>query len=168
LNAWSEESKHNRLIRREHVDLSSDDYTERFAEAKVYVKSAVVQATRARGGERVETVLADGTSETANVCNAGDFIATNPGGEKYVLTPENFAKRYEPGEDGSYRAKGVCRAFQNPTGENVCAMGSFGEEKYGNRQAMFAVAVDPDNPANIGSDRYIIGADEFKATYIEV
>lgn len=150
-----------------HVDLSSDDYTERFAKAKVYVKSAVVQATRARGGERIETVLADGTPETVNTCNEGDFIVTNPGGEQYVLTPENFAKRYEPGDDGSYRAKGVCRAFQNPTGNNVSVTAPWGEEQHGDKDAMFAVAVDPDDPTHIGSDRYIIGGDEFKSTYIE-
>ncbi len=152
----------------QHVDLSSDDYTERFKEAKVYIKSAVVQATRARGGERIETVLADGTSETVNTCNEGDFIVTNPGGEQYVLASENFAKRYEPMEDGNYRAKGICRAFPNPTGGEVSVTAPWGEEQYGGPDAMFAVAVDPSDPSEVGNDRYIIGADEFRSTYIEI
>ena len=51
-----------------------------FGTAKTYVKFARIQATQAQGGEAIETVLADGTKETANIANAGDWIVTNPGG----------------------------------------------------------------------------------------
>ncbi|WP_276962134.1 hypothetical protein, partial [Ferrimicrobium acidiphilum] len=58
------------------------------------------------------------------------------------LAPENFAKRYESMEDGSYRAKGMCRAFPNPTGDDVSVTAPWGEEQHGGWDAMFAVAVD--------------------------
>lgn len=113
------------------------------------------------------TVLADGTAETVNTCNEGDYIVTNQGGEQYVLASENFTKRYEPMEDGNYRAKGMCRAFPNPTGDDVSVTAPWGEEQHGGPDAMFAVAIDPGNPSEVGNDRYLIGADEFRSTYIE-
>ena len=150
----------------EQIDLSTDDYTLKLAEAPVFAKKAEVSAVVAAAGQEVRTVLANGTEETVNITEEGDVIVTNPGGEQYILKPENFAKRYESTtEDGVYRAKGMARAFKNDTGAPIEIMAPWGEPQFGDENCMIATVFDPDNPNDIGSDRYIIGADEFAETY---
>ena len=150
----------------EKLDLSTGEYTAKLAEAPVFAKKAEVAAVTATAGQEVRTVLANGTKETVNYAEEGDVIVTNPGGEQYILKPDNFAKRYEAtAEDGVYRAKGMARAFKNDTGAPVEIMAPWGEPQYGDENCMIATVFDPDNPSEIGSDRYIIGADEFAETY---
>ena len=60
------------------------------AVVKNYAKFARIQAIEAVGGEVIETILADGTKETSNTANAGDWIVTNPGGEKYIVPAAKF------------------------------------------------------------------------------
>lgn len=147
------------------LDLQTPEMTQRFAEAPLFIKSAIVTARDAVPGEKITTTLADGTHETVNVSEEGGKVVTNPSGEEYVLTGENFSKRYEALEDGRYRAKGACRAFVNPTGEDITIIAPWGEEQHGGPDAMVAVAVDLAEPDKIGSDRYIIGGKEFAETY---
>lgn len=150
----------------EKVDLSTEEYTAKLAEAPVFAKKAEVNAAIAAGGEKIETVLADGTVETTNVANPGDAIITNPGGEKYIIPAETFTKRYEATtEEGVFRAKGMSRAFKNDTGAPIEIMAPWGEPQYGDENCMIATVFDPDNPNEIGADRYIIGAAEFAETF---
>ena len=44
-------------------------------------------------------------------------------------------------------------------------MAPWGEPQCGDENCMIATVFDPDNPNEIGADRYIIGADEFAETY---
>lgn len=148
------------------LDLSTDEWTERLAVAPVYVKKAKVQARQLAEREEVRTTLADGTEETVNVAEAGDVVVTNPSGEKYVLKPDNFAKRYEATEeDGVFRAKGMARAVDNPTGSEIEIMAPWGEKQFGGMDCLIATVFDPEQPDVIGADRYIIGRQEFEATY---
>lgn len=150
----------------EKLDLSTEEYTTKLAEAPVYAKKAEVNAVIASGGEVIETVLADGTKETTNTAGAGDAIITNPGGEQYIIPAETFNKRYEAtSEDGVFRAKGMARAFKNDTGAPIEIMAPWGEPQFGDENCMIATVFDPDNPDHVGSDRYIIGAAEFAETY---
>lgn len=64
-----------------------------------------------------------------------------------------------------YRAKGMARAFKNDTGAPIEIMAPWGELQQGDENCMIATVFDPDNPNEIGSDRYIIGSDEFAETY---
>lgn len=148
------------------LDLSTEDYTERFANAPVYAKKGVVRMRPATPGEQITTVLADGTSETVNTAGENDVIITNPGGEEYIVNADKASKRYEAtDEDGVYRARGMARAFQNPTGAPIEVMAPWGEIQSGGPDCMLATAFDPDSPEVIGNDRYIIGYEEFKNTY---
>lgn len=148
------------------LDLSTDEWTERLANAPTYAKKAIVQAREVAEREEVRTTLADGTEETVNVAEPGDVIVTNPSGEKYVLKPDNFAKRYKAtDEDGVFRAKGMARAVQNPTGTEIEIMAPWGELQNGGLDCMIATVFDPEQPDVIGLDRYLIGDDEFKTTY---
>lgn len=148
------------------LDLSTEEWTERLGGAPVFAKKGKVQARVTVEREEVHTTLADGTEETVNVAEPGDVVVTNPGGEKYVLKPDNFDKRYEATEEeGVFRAKGMARAIQNPTGTDIEIMAPWGESQYGGPDCMIATVFDPDQPDLIGNDRYIIGAEEFQDTY---
>jgi hypothetical protein len=147
------------------LDLSTPEMTQRFAEAPVYIKSAVVEIREAAPGEKLTTTLADGRDETVNTAKDGDYVVTNPGGEQYFIGAQKVADRYTDIGDGRYQAKGACRAFQNPTGGEVTIIAPWGEEQHGGSDAMLAVLYDPENPDEVGSDRYIIGGEEFKNTY---
>lgn len=148
------------------LDLSTDEWTERLGGAPVFAKKGKVQARVAAEREEVRTTLADGTEETVNVAEPGDVVVTNPGGERYVLKADNFAKRYEATEEeGVFRAKGMARAVANPTGTDIEIMAPWGEPQYGGPDCMVATVFDPDQPDVIGADRYIIGGEEFAETY---
>ena len=54
-----------------------------------------------------------------DVAHAGDYIVTNPGGERYVVAAETFEKRYAALGDGRFEATGNARVFQNPTSEPI-------------------------------------------------
>jgi len=148
------------------LDLSTEEWTQKLAEAPVFAKKGIVGAEVATEETPVTTELADGTIETNNIAQPGDVIVTNPGGEKYILKPDNFAKRYEATEEeGIFRAKGMVRAVQNNSGQPVEIMAPWGEPQFGEPDCMIATVFDPENPDEIGADRYIIGRQEFLDTY---
>ena len=149
------------------LDLQTDEWTHTLAEAPIYKKFGKVNARVAQGGETIRTVLADGSVETNNAAAEGDVIVTNPGGEQYVLKPEKFNSRYEKTEeDGVFNAKGKVRITPNPTGGSIKIIAPWGEEQFGGPDALIATVYDPDKPDEVGADRYIIGRDEFNATYV--
>lgn len=148
----------------ERVDLSTDEWAPRLADAPIYKKVAAVHAEIAQGGEVIQTVLADGTVETTNTAEPGDAIVTNPGGEKYIIKAHKFGTLYDPtDEEGVYKAKGKIRAIPNPTGQPIRIMKSWGEQ-IGDENAFIAATYDAENP-DVVSDIRIIGRDEFNATY---
>lgn len=151
------------------LDLSSEEFTEALRQAQVYAKKTKVEARTAEVQERVTTVLADGTEETTNVAEPGDVIVKNPGGEEYVLKGEKFAKRYEAtSEDGVFRAKGIVRAIENPTGEEIVITAPWGEIQHGGPEAIIASILDPEDQDEVSMDRYIIGREEFEETYAPI
>jgi hypothetical protein len=160
----SEEITNKRIV---EVDAHSAEISEALAAAPLYEKTATVKAREAVEGEVIKTVLEDGTVETTNTANAGDKVITNPGGEEYIIGGDKFKSRYQDtDEPGVYKAKGMARAINNPTGEEISVVAPWGEVQYGGPDAKILVAVDPENPdAEIGADRYIIGGQEFMDTY---
>jgi PGDYG protein len=148
------------------TDLNTPDMTALFAAAPLYRKSAIVAARRASAGERIVTVMSSGHVETSVTCDGGEWVITNPGGELYVISAEKFARRYEPADDGRYRAKGIIRAFRNPAGVPVTILAPWGEDQVQDGDCMFATEFFPGDPGRIGSDRYLIGAAEFAETYV--
>lgn len=149
----------------QRVDLSTEDFTTALRAAPVYRKKGVVSARDAQPGERIVTTLADGSEETiSREAVAGDKIITNPGGEEYLIGGEKFAGRYEPtDEPGRFRATGRIRAVPNTTGTDVVVTAPWGEDQFGAANCVFATVIGADSEPT--SDRYIIGRDEFTATY---
>lgn len=150
-----------------HLDLQTDEWTHALVEAPIYKKFGKVHAQIAQGGETLQTVLSDGTVETTNTANPGDVIVTNPGGERYIIGANKFDSRYEAtDEDGVFKAKGKARITPNPTGQPIKITAPWGEEQFGGPDALIATVYDPENPDDVSPDRYIIGRDEFNATYV--
>ncbi len=94
-------------------ELVTHDTGKLFGEPDTYAKFARVRAERTyEGGELIETYLAmENRVETKNVAKAGDWIVTNPGGEKYIVPGDKFAKKYE-------RALDLGEGWFKPTGGN--------------------------------------------------
>lgn len=150
----------------EELDLSTPEITQALSEAGIYTKTALVRIRQAQPGEQIKTVLGDGTEETVNMAGENEVIITNPGGEEYIISAEKAAGRYEKtDEDGVYKAKGMVRAMQNPTGRPIEIMAPWGEKQFGGADTIIATTYDPSDPENIGADRYIIGRQEFEDTY---
>lgn len=151
---------------RQELDLSTDEWTQRLAAAPLYAKTGLVRIREAVPGETLTTRLADGTEETVNTAGDNQVVVTNPGGEEYIIQAEKASKRYEATEeDGVFRAKGMVRAVDNPTGAPIEIMAPWGEPQYGNPDCKIAALYDPQQPDMVSTDRYIIGAEEFAATY---
>jgi hypothetical protein len=117
-------------------------------DGKLYRKAGEVQAQRATEATPVETVLADGTEETRNVAEPGDYIVTGPGGERYVVKPETFEARY------------VRKPFARP----ISIVASWGEHQHGAADCMIADVFDRVKGQRAG-EPYLIGSAEFARTY---
>lgn len=136
-----------------------------FNSSTVYEKKGTINARKSKSGEKVSTVLEDGTIETDNVTKDGDYIVTNPGGEEYILKGENFASRYEKTDkEGVWKATGKTQAVNNPTGKPISIVAPWGEKQYGDENCHIANSLDK-NGKPITGDRYIIGRKEFSETY---
>ncbi len=127
-----------------------------FGGAEYYRKCAIVTARVAEAGEEVVTVV-DGTQETRNVANAGDYVVRNPGGEEYIVEKAKFEGRYEMvvGAEGTYRSSGgPVRAM--PLAESVRFVAPWGEEQFINAGGFLL---------NNADDIYGIQKQEFFDTY---
>lgn len=145
------------------IDLQSGEFNERFIDAPLWTKKAIVDARQVTETEHLDTILANGFLETTREVPAGHWIVTNPGGEEYALSDEKFQSRYESIGNGKFQAKGVIRAYSNPTGGKVEITAPWGEKQFGDERCYFATAVSENfDPTQ---DCYIIGYDEFMETY---
>lgn len=151
------------------LDLSEKVWTELLAAAPVYAnvygKNVIVHMRPAIPGERIETILADGTLETVNMAGENQVVITNPGGEQYILDAAKAARRYAPtDEPGMHRARGMVRALTNLTGYSVAIRAPWGAFQCQGPDCKIAALFDPEEPDTVDDDRYFIGAAEF-ATY---
>lgn len=137
---------------------SREDMLARLDGAPWFVKHALVEAHQLVGDVEVRTVLASGVVETTRTAHAGSWIVTNPGGEQYVLDPDTFTARYRHVGGDRYRATGRCRAIRNPYRDDLTIDAAWGEQS---GDADCWIAVQPGDPHH----PYLIGGDEFAATY---
>jgi len=149
-----------------HLDLSDDTWSDTLSSASIFEKSARVSVRPARVGEVITTVLGDGTVETSNTAEEGDFVLTNPGGESYLVKKAVLETRYRATENpGVFQAKGMVRAVPNTTGARVTITAPWGEEMVGDENCWIVEVVDEANPSGRSNDRYLIGGSEFLDTY---
>lgn len=146
------------------IDPTSPEILKALASAPVFRKHVRVNARPAVPGEVIDTTLASGAKETTNTANEGNWVITNPSGERYIVSAEMFSARYEPtDEPGIYAATGFCRAIKNPFGTPIEFMANWGTPQTGDEQRMIAVTCDKDgNPVG---EPYLIDGDAFAETY---
>ena len=115
------------------------------AHGQRYRKMGQVRAHRATEATPVWTVLADGTKETENTAQAGDYIVTAGSGERWVVKPETFEARYAPksGTKTVYLARGEVIAVENPFRRPVSIMAPWGERQHGAADCVIADVFDP-------------------------
>lgn len=152
----------------EKIDRKDPVIMEALADAPVFKKQGRVNAHRATVGERIVTTLKGGMKETENTAKEGDWIVTNPSGEQYIVSEKKFLDRYEPtDEDGTYSAKGYCRAIVNPFGRPIEIMARWGSPQTGGADCMVVDTCDKDG-SNRGNEPYLIDASAFRETYAQV
>jgi len=147
------------------VDRKAAEILAALKPAPIFKKQGTVTARPGVVGEKVETILGSGQYETKNeVKEEGQMVVTNPGGEQYIIGAEKFSKRYEASETpGTYHAKGHVKAVKNPYAEPIVMEASWGEDQHGQANCMIADVCDENGVSD--GEPYIIGADEFAATY---
>jgi hypothetical protein len=149
-----------------HVDLSTEEWTDKFAGAPIYRKTALVHIRPALPGERVVTILADGTEETYNIASEDQVVVTNPSGEQQIISLEKAVQRYDLTDTpGLFLAKGMVRVIDSPFDHSISILAPWGTLQRGDAGCKIVALYDPDEPAVVSVDRYIIGKDEFFETY---
>lgn len=119
-------------------------------------KIAQVEAIQVSENTIVETIMQDGHKETINVATPGDYVVTNPSGEKYVIKERDFLERYSLIKDNVYRAKGdVVSVCKVP--DNISFIAPWGE-KMNIKKGGYLVISNPE-------DIYGIQEAEFNETY---
>jgi PGDYG protein len=136
--------------------------------APLYRKNVIVGARQVSSSEQVLTILNSGKLETTNQANPGNYIVTNPDGERYVISEPKFLQKYESiGFEDQYQSKGFCKAITNPFGDNIEIDTSWGSPQYGDSRCMIATPCDS-NGENLDQDPYLIDSVAFINTYISV
>lgn len=105
------------------------------------------------------TTIIDGEEETTNKANKGDYILTGSKGEKYVLTPEKFNKRYVMVGSSKAKTKPVkIKAKEYTQNEQIRFMADWGEQMILNKG---------DFLVNNNGEFYRIEKEAFHNTYEE-
>lgn len=97
-------------------------------------KTARIRARQGKEGERIETILPNGLSEVVGTVKVDPrtggtgWIATNPGGEEYIIEDGDFQDMYmaDPAHPGEFKKKVPALAVQ--IDENVVFTNKWGEE----------------------------------------
>lgn len=139
------------------IDPYAEEFTNLFKDAATFEKSVIVTAEEAREDELIITSVHSKNGiieETRNSAKKGDYIITNPSGERYVVSPIKFSRLYEKIPGGKYKSLGRVKAVQ--IHKNVEFMAPWGE-----MMRIFAGGYLIEN----NGDRYGIDEKVFNSTY---
>lgn len=132
----------------------------------VFQKQVLVTAEKVNSIQQVITLVNNSYVEAENTAYPGDWIVTNPGGEKYILSEITFKARYDSTEkEGVYRAKGKIKAVLNPYKKDITIIAPWGKEQHGAADCYVAALFDEEDI--ISTHRYLIEHEAFHQTYSE-
>ncbi|ADP72028.1 hypothetical protein Rvan_2819 [Rhodomicrobium vannielii ATCC 17100] len=134
-----------------------------------YRKAAEVRAERVSSPRSINTILSNGAVETKNRAEPGDYIVTAETGERWVVKPDTFVKRYslKPGRKNVYLARGEVVAVPNPFGRPIEILASWGDKQVGATDCMIVDVFYPATGTREGQP-YLIAHAEFGKTYRSV
>ena len=122
------------------------------------IKTSSISARKAQSTETIKTILRNGTKETQNTSQNGEWIITNPDGEKYITSNKIFKQKYHI-SDNKYQPNKDVQIFIR-TNCDMIIEAPWGEEQ-------FIAAEGVLNITNF-DDIYGIAKDEFLSTYKEI
>lgn len=136
-----------------HIKIADIDWSDGFFAQK----TARVEAEFIAAGTEVITRMASGHVETTNTAPAGGaFCVTNPSGERYIITPDNFSKRYVITEAGDYAPRSE-PVLVKTLKQNTSLIAAWGEKM----EILSGGVLVQAGPQDV----YGIQAEEFKETY---
>ncbi len=140
---------------------------------KIYQKTGQIQATKAKGGEVIQSVTSSG-HETTQTAQKGDYIVTNlatKAKESYIISPEKFITRYKKISTisrgvGLYSPTGKVRAITLTKSlldtmkwkDQFYILAPWGENQYVEKGDFLVCPLSDD-------EVYRIGRKEFESTY---
>ena len=127
-----------------------------------------INARPAQPGEQVTTYKQDGSVETTNTANEGDWIANNieTPEQKWIIPASKFWKKYETveGQPGVYKPKGG-PMLAGKTGEDISFKAPWGEKMDIRKGGYLMQTPDPVTGKGDPNDIYGIQDDDFQSTY---
>lgn len=143
------------------------------SKGKIYQKTGQVRATKAKGGEIIQSITSSGL-ETTHTAQKGDYIITNlatKAKESYIISPDKFKTRYKKISTisrgvGLYSPRGKVRAIALTTSllksllwkDQFYMLAPWGENQYVEKGDYLVCPLSND-------EVYRIGRKEFKSTY---
>lgn len=148
-----------------HLDIYNEATTAFFNVSPLYRKRVVVQAYQVEESTSIEVEAIHTSDAIIREVPAGKWIVETEDGQ-HSVSHDKFTSRYEADPEG-YRAKGTFRAFQNPLGQHVSVVTSWGGIEEGN-ELCFIVALCDDDTLEATAERHLIGYDEFVLEYEKI
>lgn len=149
------------------IDLFSSELENLFAnQGKVYLRKIepIKEARQVSETTVVETILPDGTIESTQEANVGDWVITGSKGEEFVFTNSKFQNLYEDHGNGQYlpRERKIS-AILNPFKKAVRISAPWGTPEKpafqdGGGKCILVAELSSDG--TLTRDRYIIGDEE--------
>lgn len=142
--------------------------------APIYRKQGIVEARPAVPGEVVQTLIR-GKEETTKTAAENEMLVKNPNGEKYLISLQEFEKRYtrtqligEHADQGFsvYEAKGLIRAIDNPFGEEIEIEPEWGGVQVAGADCKIADILYENG--ELKGEPYLIDGESFASTYREL
>lgn len=148
------------------VDLFSPEITKAFSNATIFAKVERARVRPAIPGEVIESIPSSGHKQTSRTAVKNELVLTYHSSGEQVIQPQDiFTSRWEPTEEeGVYRAKGLSRIINNPTGRDFITETDWGVQ---NNKAdyLLACVYDPADPDTVGNDRYAIAREVYERTF---
>lgn len=152
-----------------NVDLFSPEITEALSAATIYAKVERATVRPAIPGEVIESIPSNDHKQTTRTATNDELVLTyHSSGERVIQPLDIFETRWEPTDEaGVFRAKGLSRIIDNPTGRDFITETDWGVQ---NNKADYLIACvyDPASPDIVSNDRYAIAREVYERTFAPV
>lgn len=165
LKRYTSRGDKEKILTAFYLDIYNEATTAFFNVSPLYRKKAIVQAVQLESSTSIEVEAIHTSDSIVREVPAGKWIVATDDGQ-HSVSHEKFISRYEETEEG-YRPKGTFRAFQNPLGQYISVITSWGGQEQGN-EVCFLVALCDDETLEATAERHLVGYDEFVLEYEKI